>query len=145
MLEIDRTTGCLAPGTHPATLQEVERVFGDGVRRRQIIAGLRFVVTKLVGFGVETIWLDGSFVTTKLRPNDVDVVYVPPVGADTSQWGILAFARRTELKKLHMVDLWPHPSPQPTAGGFSTVPLIDWFRGNRDGTEKGVVELVARE
>lgn len=142
VLQLDPTTGYLAAGSHWAHLDDVDRVFGIGPLRVALMKGLREVVTRLERKGVERIWVDGSFVSTKVRPRDVDVVYEPPSDADTATWGILAFARRKELKQMYRVDLWPHPSPQPARRGDGTVPLVDWFRHDRDGNEKGIVELV---
>src|SRR2546428_7563778 len=109
---------------HQATMPEVATRFAYNIRRRQILAGLEWVVARLREHNVETILLDGSFVTVKLRPSDVDVVFVPPAAADTATWGILALGRRHELKAAHRVDLWPWPSLQPNPAapsGFSSI------------------------
>lgn len=68
------TTGLLPPGSDDATFDEVEAVFGATYKRRKILAGLRWVVERLRAEGVIDIYVDGSFVTDKERPGDVDVV-----------------------------------------------------------------------
>lgn len=144
-LELDPQTGYLADGDHGALLEEVESFFGFTYRRRQILVGLRWVVGALRSHGVLNIWLDGSFVTAKLRPRDVDVAYDPPAGVNTDSWGLLAFGRRLDLKKAQRVDLWPHPSPQPSKGLFGLQPIREWWRTDANGTAKGLVKLMEEE
>jgi hypothetical protein len=109
--------------------------------RKQILSGLRFVVRELRALSVETIWIDGSYVTSKLRPGDVDVLY-DPNGMDNSGWGLLSPARRLELKKLQRVDLWAHPSPQPRGFGLgSSITLHDLWATDRSDIPKGMLLL----
>lgn len=140
MLQTDPDTGCLPPGEHPASLADIEQAFCGTYRRREIFKGLVFVVSRLRDRGVTRIWIDGSFVTNKERPGDVDVVFDPD-GADTTGWGLLTFARRHDLKRIHRVDLWPHPSPQ----GITGVPIAEWFQTDREGEPKGIVVLTMEE
>ena len=141
MLERRSRTGYLPPGIHDATLEEVEIALTWNMRRREIMKGLRHVVDQLMDAGTVDIWVDGSFVTDKQRPSDVDVVYDPPDLALLSEPGIFNFARRAELKKYRMVDLWPHPSPQPRQFGGGTVPIREWWQSDINGVKKGIVRL----
>jgi hypothetical protein len=144
-LDLDPATGRLPPGRHHASLDEVVSAFGAGPQRLRLVDGLLWVASRLEQKGVTTIWIDGSFVTDKHRPRDVDVIYLPPRGADPRTWGVLSPSRRKELKAAYRVDLWPHPSPQPKRVGFGHEPLIDLFTHDRDGTEKGIVEVTLAE
>ncbi len=137
MLESTPKYGYLPPGEHPATLDEIEARFATNIRRREIMTGLRRVVDQLIDHGVDTIWIDGGFVTDKPRPKDVDVVYVPPEGADTSSWGSVASNNRQETKDIYRVDLWKHPSPQ----GLARIPIKDWFQKDEPGVVKGIILL----
>lgn len=71
---------CLYPvGFHPLTLQEVEKVCVTGFplssSRPGIFAGLKTFVERLEKDGVAgELWLDGSFLTEKIDPKDVDVI-----------------------------------------------------------------------
>jgi hypothetical protein len=138
--EFDPSTGYLPAGEHLATWAEVEARFGTTPKRRQLMGGLSFVVRRLRERGVTTIWVDGSFVTAKERPRDVDVIYEAPAGADTSTWGNLSFNRKAELKQLQNVDLWPFPSPQVVSG--STCTILEFFVTDNGRKEKGIVRLV---
>lgn len=131
----------LPPGDHVATIDEVSHVFGSSTfRRRQLMDGLRQVVAKLREFGVETIWVDGSFISSKERPGDVDVIYVRPSGADTSQWGLLSPSRRDAAKQYFGCDLWEHPSCGRHAGGKAKS-IKQFFDTDNDGIDKGHILL----
>lgn len=66
-------------GFHALSLADVEqrcvRTFPLSTSRPAIFEGLRYFVERLVGDGVVgDLWLDGSFLTEKINPKDVDVV-----------------------------------------------------------------------
>jgi hypothetical protein len=67
--------GYLPPGIRPATLEEVAARFGQEseVRRNQM-ESLRWLVDLARGAGVQRLVVNGSFVSDKLDPNDVDCV-----------------------------------------------------------------------
>lgn len=68
-------SGCLPPGIHAATLDEIEARFGVGseVRRAQM-ESVRWMVDLAVRAGIRRMVLNGSFVTDIIEPNDVDCV-----------------------------------------------------------------------
>ena len=68
-------SGCLPPGIHPATLDEVEAYFGQLSELRRVqIDSIRWMVELARRAGAERIVLNGSFVTDIIEPNDVDCV-----------------------------------------------------------------------
>jgi hypothetical protein len=73
--------GYLPAGIHPATLDEVATRFGRGSDLRQAqMESLRWLVDLARRAGVRRIVVNGSFVTDKLEPNDVDCVLL--IGPD---------------------------------------------------------------
>ena len=54
--------------------------FGWNNHRRALIELLRSFLIELDGFSIRsyTVWIDGSFVTQKEQPNDLDVVFILP-------------------------------------------------------------------
>lgn len=67
--------GYLPPGIHPATLEEIAARFGrESELRRVQMESLRWLVEVARRAGVLRIVVNGSFVTDKLEPNDVDCV-----------------------------------------------------------------------
>ncbi len=71
--------GYLPPGLHQATVKEIHARFGrdSGLRRVQM-ESLRWLVELARRAGARRIVVNGSFVTDKLEPNDVDCVEVMP-------------------------------------------------------------------
>lgn len=80
---LDPSTGLLPPGRHVGTAADVEAVsvngaaFAKSTSRPAIWSGwndalavLQSVVT------VYSVWIGGSFTTSKLDPGDVDVTYI---------------------------------------------------------------------
>src|SRR5437016_2083437 len=73
--------GYLPPGIHPATLEEIAARFGQESELRQVqMESLRWLVDLARRAGVERVVVNGSFVTDKLEPNDVDCVLL--IGPD---------------------------------------------------------------
>jgi hypothetical protein len=67
--------GHLPPGTHTATLTEIEQRFGTMSELRRVqMESVRWLVDLAVRAGVQRIVLNGSFVTDIIEPNDVDCV-----------------------------------------------------------------------
>lgn len=68
--------GLLPPGIHNATLAEVENMFGSANDKRvALFKGLSAYADLLTEVGVfKGIFIDGSFVTDKPVPGDIDVI-----------------------------------------------------------------------
>jgi hypothetical protein len=68
--------GLLPPGVHEATLEEIEDAFGKNSDRRvELFEKLRQFVAEVLSLMVPvTIYVDGSFVSDKPFPGDVDAV-----------------------------------------------------------------------
>jgi hypothetical protein len=67
--------GFLPPGIHPATFAEVAARFGTTQHRQNLLDGLKRGLENLRAAGCKTVYLDGSFVTEKLHPNDFDLCW----------------------------------------------------------------------
>lgn len=67
--------GYLPPGIHRATLEEIAARFGrESEIRRVQMESLRWLIALAHRAGARRIVVNGSFVTDKLEPNDVDCV-----------------------------------------------------------------------
>jgi hypothetical protein len=77
--------GELPPGVHEATFAELAARFGFSRSRRRLLSELRPLLRVLTDAGVSRVYVDGSFVTTKKSPGDVDVAWVPGLGYDKSR------------------------------------------------------------
>ncbi len=76
--------GYLPAGVHLASLEEIEARFGrqSEVRRVQM-ESLRWLVELARRAGVQRLIINGSFVTERLEPNDIDCVLL--IGRDYSR------------------------------------------------------------
>jgi hypothetical protein len=74
--------GVLPLGIHDCTLQEIMQRFGifqKSDQRPRLFAKLKELMEAMKGSGMfEAVLIDGSFVTAKAAPNDIDVVAVLP-------------------------------------------------------------------
>ena len=71
-------SGNLPGGIHPASIEEIVSRFGHGSPEREVeVRELLQLVAWARGHGVRRLIVNGSFVTDKREPNDVDVVLLP--------------------------------------------------------------------
>jgi hypothetical protein len=68
-------TGLLPPGIHQATWDEFVTTFGYNKHRQRLIEGLYTASKILQKYGCLSIYIDGSFVTEKTLPGDIDVCW----------------------------------------------------------------------
>lgn len=69
--------GLLPRGVHRATLAEVRRAFGGGTARRvELMLALEEAMGRARRAGVRRVLINGSFVTAKKEPRDVDLVFL---------------------------------------------------------------------
>lgn len=125
--------GYLPPGVHPATLDEVIERFGHGSEQRAACGqSLRWLVPICRRAGIIRLILNGSFVTDRPEPNDVDCVLVPGptfVGDSDATWAIRAGLPYLSIQVVESEE------------------ELDFFANNlfasdRAGIRKGLVEVV---
>jgi hypothetical protein len=88
--------GYLPPGIHRATLEEIANRFGREPELRQAqTESLRWLLDLSQRVGVQRLIIDGSFVTDKWEPNDVDCVLL--AGHDFPQDGAAELELRDGL------------------------------------------------
>ena len=67
--------GLLPPGVHETDLEELREKMGWSRKRQRLLEGLEEALELMAPCGVVRVYLDGSFVTDKDRPNDIDGCY----------------------------------------------------------------------
>lgn len=146
----------LAPGLHPATVDEVEATLVNGFpgssTRRDIFdgwRGLRTTMSSVVSLREQ--WLNGSYVTTKEDPGDADLVVhldgdeieaLDPIGEATLK-GLVAGPGSKAAWRCDSYPLVEYPVGHPmralyesTRGHWET-----FFGHDRSGVPKGIVEV----
>ncbi|MEX1026587.1 MAG: hypothetical protein WD049_01075 [Candidatus Paceibacterota bacterium] len=135
-----RDDGYLPVGLHVATDAEVTFRFGTSTnQRRRLTLRLRRWVELARAVGAKRLFIDGSFVTAKEDPNDVDAVVWLPEG----------FAERVSRGDLECVELEAMLLTRRPEEIFAAEDRRDWedwlefFSRTReaDGRRKGLVEV----
>ena len=132
--------GRLPPGIHPASWSEVVQRFGTSDRRNWLLTGLLSASQALRSAGCSTVYLNGSFVTAKERPDDFDGCWeASGVGAHLLDPVLLDFrAGRWSQKVKYYGELFPALGVE-TSSGKS---FLDFFQSDRDtGSAKGIVSI----
>jgi hypothetical protein len=66
---------CLPPGIHWMSWEDFYNEFSFSPKRKILLIGLENAINELKKCGCDTIYIDGSFVTNKLEPNDFDACW----------------------------------------------------------------------
>jgi len=136
-----RTDGYLPVGVHVATEAEVLFRFGSPTRRRRSLAlRLRHWLELARAVGGLRFLVDGSFVTSKPQPRDLDAVILLGPAFEQQVW-----AENQAALELHQISAMRRPEDL-----FLAEDLSDWdnwcefFTRTReaDGRRKGIVEIV---
>lgn len=131
----------LPPGIHTATLEEVRDKLGWGLRRRNLLDRLEVALRLMKNCGIERVYLDGSFVTEKDRPGDIDCCYDVPSGATNLRMMYPIWpwtpANRAMSKMMYGAELAPSRAPARASGQ----PYIEFFQRDDRGRPRGIVLL----
>jgi hypothetical protein len=144
MIPAPNAIGELPPGMHPATLAEVEAVFVTTPRRRNLFEGLRRAIQNLHAAGVRRVFIDGSFVTTKADPNDIDGCreWTEEVHLDLLDPVLLDFTEaRQAMRDKYGIDFFLATWVEAGSG----LTFLDFFQRNRADDPKGIVQLDLEE
>ena len=140
MIAFDPENGYLPDGLHPMSLAEISTVLTWTPRRAWLNMGLIRATAALRAAGCRTVILDGSFVTAKDDPGDYDAAFDPAgVNGDLLDPVLLRHTdgRRT-MKAKYLGDIFPWGA---TACSTTGSTFRDFFRTDRSGVSKGVVEI----
>ena len=132
-------SGLLPPGVHWAAWAEIEARFATTQWRRILSEGVRQAAENLKEAGCRTLYLDGSFVTSKNHPGDFDGCWDPD-GVDATKLDpvLLDFTnRRAAQKRKYHGELFI--SSLPAGGGLT---FLDFFqRDKATSNPKGIIAI----
>lgn len=131
--------GLLPYGVHRANWKEIVKRFGGNKKRRDLLRGLKEALDMLVSAGCHRVYLDGSFVTSKESPNDIDVCWdidgVDPMMLDSVFFDF--DNDRAAQKARFGAEFFPAQAPQRLRT------FLDFFQVDKDtGNPKGIIELL---
>ena len=124
--------GYLPPGLHGATVDEIHARFGrESQLRRVQMESLRWLVELARRAGVLRIVVNGSFVTDKLEPNDVDCVLLVGTGFPRDEAAETELLSGLPFVNMELVD----------QEGFQQF-TVKTFATDRDLVPKGMIEVM---
>src|SRR5262245_50068735 len=141
MIPAPNAIGELPPGMHLALSQ---RSKWSLPRRRRLFEGLQRAMQNLHAAGVRRVFIDGSFVTTKADPNDIDGCWewTEEVHLDLLDPVLLDFAQaRRAMRDKYGVDFFLATWVEAGSG----LTFLDFFQRNRADDPKGIVQLALEE
>ncbi len=138
-----QSSGTLPPGIHAATWKQIETCFGFTPKRKQLLAGLQEALVLLKRAGCRRVYIDGSFVTTKPNPGDIDVCWaIAGVDPDVLDPVFLDFSQsRARQKARFGSEFFPADLPE----GLTGKTFLEFFQTDKTtGLPKGIVILNVR-
>lgn len=132
--------GLLPEGVHSATLEEVLERFGGNDRREQLLNGLVEALRLLRVAGCRRVYINGSFVTSRERPNDIDVCWdIEGIDADALDPVFFDFDDGRAAQKARFgSEFFPAQLPEGVTGRA----FLEFFQIDKQtGEPKGIVEL----
>ncbi|WP_146657829.1 DUF6932 family protein [Enhygromyxa salina] len=137
--DFDPITGCLPPGIFWASWEEFTARFGGTPHRESLLLGLEQALIALATAGCGCVYVDGSFVTSKVHPNDFDACWdITGVATNLLDPVLTTFdPGRATQKAKYGGELFPaHVAASPSEI------YLEFFQTNKaTGARKGIVGL----
>lgn len=147
--------GCLPEGIHRMSWEEVKTQFNSTDRRKKLIDQIEVLLALLRDSGCTVVYLDGSFVTDKLEPGDIDllfdfqagedgnVIYRKMLTADPILDSSIPHNRKLQKMKYGSEIFYAQWSTLLYIGGVYRETFFSYFQRHRnfDGIKKGLIQL----
>ena len=101
-----RSDGCLQEGIHEADWTDFEKYFGYNTPRSQLLKQLLGFCHLLQKAKCAKVYIDGSFVTSKPYPRDIDLCY-DLYAVDETLFSL--WTRASSQKQFPLLDVLPDP------------------------------------
>ncbi len=134
--------GNLPQGIYQCTWTAFTQHFAWNTHRAIMIGGLRAALISLHTCGCPTAWIDGSFISNKDNPNDIDICY-DNTNTDLHQLKqlepvLLDFSNaRAKMKQKFSSECFPANLPASPNG----MTFLEFFQMDRKQQPKGILEL----
>jgi hypothetical protein len=136
--------GYLPPGIHLADIHEFEQRFAYTIKRRKFFGNLQRLMTDLKTISCTSIYVDGSFTTTKRVPGDIDICWedsgINYLFAENVMPILFDFDNgRENQQKEYNADIFPAHFIESGSG----VLFIDFFQKVKyTDIPKGIIQLI---
>ncbi|MDP2304325.1 MAG: hypothetical protein Q8N03_18100 [Ignavibacteria bacterium] len=132
--------GLLPQGIFPAKWEELKLRFGTNQHRINLLEGLKKALINLKAAGCSVVYIDGSFVTDKHYPSDIDCCY----STDGINWNAMDsvfkdFSNKRMAQKLkYSCEFFPSSSLADANGNT----YFEFFQIDKSSNfQKGIIEL----
>lgn len=133
--------GNLPPGVYWTEWEEFKERFGTTPVRSRMIEGLQMAMEQLKAAGCRTIYINGSFITSKLTPQDFDACWdreeVDMKYLKTHAPRLINYADRAAQKAFYRGEIFP--SDQPV--GSYDITSYELFQRDRERNPKGIIAI----
>ena len=132
--------GLLPPGIHTCSLAEVEATFAYNIKRRQLFEGLEILINDLKSIFSPAIFIDGSFVTQKIIPGDIDICWEEGTGTNYGYeiTHLPILFNQAAAKKHYLADIFPSNIMETNSKKL----FIDFFQFDKNTNEKkGILKI----
>lgn len=133
--------GLLIPGIFEMNWEQLESEYSFSSKRVHLLTGLKRALLHLKSAGCEAVYIDGSFVTRKVEPNDYDACWdtqgVDPNKVDTMF--LAGLKNGTEQQKIvYYGEFFPMSCVEKGSG----LSFIDFFQTDKTtGNRKGIIKI----
>lgn len=145
MIPLFTKSGLLPAGIHWATLTAVELRYATNPHRTRLLGGLKRGAAALAAAGCQTLFLDGSFITEKMLPDDYDACWdIAGVDCALLDPVFLDFRNlRAAQKAKYLGEFFPSHFRAESRPPFRT--YVNFFQCDKDtGDPKGIIGLVLK-
>lgn len=134
--------GNLPPGIYILSWEEFYNFFNFSPRRIELLEGLKSTIDIMARCGCTSIYIDGSFVTSKLEPNDWDACFDCPVPKNLYLDAInmvFPLLNKKMQKKCFKGEIYPSWLDADGKNNF-----IDFFQQvkNNERKKKGIIQIL---
>lgn len=138
MIEDFTEDGLLPPHIHQATFEELVERLGFSRKRKEMLEDLKRALKVMRQHEIERVYIDGSFVTDKPRPSDIDVCYDAPEGADLSGMFPI-YPPKGWVRDLSIEEYSAEFLPSDMIELKSGKPFLEFFQTDKENRPRGVV------
>ncbi len=130
----------LPPGVYDATINEFQKRFVTNEKRRELFEGMKKALKNIFESGCPQVFIDGSYVTAKPKPNDYEICWdmrsVNPALLDKT---FIDFSNGTRDQKLkYLGEFFPVQAIEKGSGK----PFLEFFQTDKEsGNRKGIIRI----
>lgn len=122
---------------HLFSAKELIENFGYNKQRLNYLKSIFELALLLKNLGCKELYVVGSFVTTKAIPNDIDVC----INFSDIDENKLAKSELASLDKYELARIKQQKNVHLIIFDNSSRDFLDWFRQDRDGNKRGIIQI----